>query len=222
MNRHELSKKYGPKGFGLEIAGLHNPWPVLDPFTKVLQLDLFDHATLRKQYPEMSHKPFVDVHVLDDGNYLKTIADESMDFLFSSHVLEHLQNPIEGIKNWLRVLKKGRHAYLAVPLRDQTFDRNRVNTSLDHVIEEYKNPYQLHLGEHYREYFRDVDRLRGVELDDRVYQSLMDKPHIHFHCWDFIALEEFFFESQIILNGFNILEFMPAGHEALIVLQKFA
>ena len=50
----------------------------------------------------------------------------------------------------------------------------------------------------------------------------MDKPHIHFHCWDFIALEEFFFESQIILNGFNILEFMPAGHEALIVLQKFA
>jgi len=222
MNRFDLSKKYGPKGFGLEIAGLHNPWPVLDPFTKVLQVDLFDHASLRKQYPEMCHKPFVDVHVLDDGNYLKTIADESMDFLFSSHVLEHLQNPIEGIKNWLRVLKKGRYAYLAVPLRDQTFDRNRVNTSLDHVIEEYKNPYQLHLGEHYREYFRDVDRLRGVELDDRVYQSLMDKPHIHFHCWDFIALEEFFFESQIILNGFNILEFMPAGHEALIVLQKFA
>ena len=41
-----------------------------------------------------------------DAQYIKKIPDEDFDFLYSSHLLEHLDDPNIAIKNWWRVIKK--------------------------------------------------------------------------------------------------------------------
>jgi SAM-dependent methyltransferase len=50
-----------------------------------------------------------------DANTCRNIIDESMDFLHSSHCLEHLPNPVKGIRNWTRVVKTGGYLVITVP-----------------------------------------------------------------------------------------------------------
>ncbi|NCU31969.1 MAG: class I SAM-dependent methyltransferase [Candidatus Moranbacteria bacterium] len=42
-----------------------------------------------------------------DAQYLKGLVDESFDFVYSSHVLEHMVSPKTALHNWWRVLKVG-------------------------------------------------------------------------------------------------------------------
>ncbi len=56
----------------------------------------------------------------DDGDaqFLEGIADESLDFVHSSHCLEHLVEPAEGLCNWLRVVREGGFLIITVPDED--------------------------------------------------------------------------------------------------------
>jgi SAM-dependent methyltransferase len=53
-----------------------------------------------------------------DAQYLNGLNNEQFDFVYSSHTLEHLQNPAEAIKNWFRVVKPGGFLILYIPHRD--------------------------------------------------------------------------------------------------------
>lgn len=53
-----------------------------------------------------------------DGALLEGVENESLDFLHSSHSLEHMQDPYVAMDNWLRVLKKGGHMVLLLPDED--------------------------------------------------------------------------------------------------------
>ena len=53
-----------------------------------------------------------------DAEFMESVLDESYDFVHSSHCLEHLHNPIEGIKNWFRILKPGGFLIVTVPEED--------------------------------------------------------------------------------------------------------
>ena len=53
-----------------------------------------------------------------DAQYLSGIEDESFDFVYSSHGLEHMYDVRTALKNWFRVLKKGGYFLLAIPHRD--------------------------------------------------------------------------------------------------------
>ena len=53
-----------------------------------------------------------------DAQFLKSVADASYDFVHSSHCLEHLNEPRDGLRNWLRVIKPGGHLVLTVPDED--------------------------------------------------------------------------------------------------------
>lgn len=57
---------------------------------------------------------------LEDGDaqLMASVADESYDFVFSSHCLEHLRDPAEGLRNWFRVLRPGGHLVITVPDED--------------------------------------------------------------------------------------------------------
>jgi SAM-dependent methyltransferase len=69
-----------------------------------------------------------------DAHDLKGVADETYDFAYSSHVLEHLEDPARALRNWWRVVKPGGNLILYVPERD-IFERKRTlpsDISLDH------------------------------------------------------------------------------------------
>lgn len=53
-----------------------------------------------------------------DAQYLKTVTDNSLDFVHSSHCLEHMVDVKESLKNWLRVLKPEGHLVVLIPDED--------------------------------------------------------------------------------------------------------
>lgn len=57
---------------------------------------------------------------LDDGDaqFLAGLQDGVYDFVHSSHCLEHLVDPLEGIKNWFRVVRPGGYLIVTVPDED--------------------------------------------------------------------------------------------------------
>ena len=75
---------------------------------------------------------------LEDGDAQKMagVADGTYDFVFSSHCLEHVYDPLEALKNWIRVLKPGGYIIFAIPEEDlyeqgvfpSTFNRDHKNS----------------------------------------------------------------------------------------------
>lgn len=57
---------------------------------------------------------------LEDGDaqYMANVDAESFDFIHSSHCLEHLNDPVEALSNWMRILRPGGHLVLTVPDED--------------------------------------------------------------------------------------------------------
>ncbi len=61
-----------------------------------------------------------------DAQYLKGISDESFDFVYSSHCLEHMANVRIALRNWFRVVKPNGFLILYVPERDLYEKRTRL------------------------------------------------------------------------------------------------
>jgi SAM-dependent methyltransferase len=53
-----------------------------------------------------------------DAQKMKTIKDETYDFVHSSHCLEHLWDPYEAFDNWIRICKPGGHIVTTIPDED--------------------------------------------------------------------------------------------------------
>lgn len=53
-----------------------------------------------------------------DAQYLQGVPDENLDFVHSSHCLEHMVDPAIALQNWFRVLKPGGHLVVLVPDED--------------------------------------------------------------------------------------------------------
>ena len=87
-------------GHGVDVGGAPDPLERFRPFFPLMRAcDTWD-------LPQ------------GDGQYLETVADETYDFLHSSHCLEHLLDPAVSLANWLRVLKPGGHMVVMVPDED--------------------------------------------------------------------------------------------------------
>ena len=53
-----------------------------------------------------------------DAQQLASVPDASLDFAHASHILEHMHDPREALKHWLRVLRPGGHLVGMVPDED--------------------------------------------------------------------------------------------------------
>ena len=47
-----------------------------------------------------------------DAQYLQGIPDESFEYVYSSHCLEHMNNVRVSLQNWFRCVKKGGYLLL--------------------------------------------------------------------------------------------------------------
>jgi len=50
-----------------------------------------------------------------DAQICASLSDNSFDFVYSSHCLEHLISPREGLSNWIRICKPQGHIIFAIP-----------------------------------------------------------------------------------------------------------
>jgi SAM-dependent methyltransferase len=76
------------------------------------------------------------VHITD-GSTLDGIDDNSYDFVFGSHYLEHLNNPFKALASIKRVLKTGGHAVLILPRKEACFDHFRGHGLLEDLLVRY-------------------------------------------------------------------------------------
>lgn len=53
-----------------------------------------------------------------DAQYMDGVEDESFDFVYSSHCLEHMVDVRIALKNWFRLVRKGGYLIVAIPHRD--------------------------------------------------------------------------------------------------------
>jgi SAM-dependent methyltransferase len=77
-----------------------------------------------------------------DGSALSRVADQSYDFVLSSHNLEHFANPVKALREWRRVTRPGGGLILVLPNCAKTFDHQRVPTTVEHMIEDYERDTQ--------------------------------------------------------------------------------
>jgi SAM-dependent methyltransferase len=77
-----------------------------DPLTKYAQ-----------QFPLMTGVKEWDV-ADGDAQVMTNAADDSYDFVHSSHCLEHMRDPYEAFDNWLRICKPGGHVITTIPDED--------------------------------------------------------------------------------------------------------
>lgn len=79
---------------------------------------------------------------LDDGDaqFLEGVADDSYDFVHSSHCLEHLRDPREGLGNWFRVLRPGGHLVVIVPDED-LYEQGRFPSTFN---TDHKSTFTIH------------------------------------------------------------------------------
>lgn len=169
-------------GNGIEVGALHSPLKV-PANAKVSYVDRMSISDLKKHYSNFDEHELVKVDIVDNGEFLLKIPDASVDFVIANHMIEHCQNPILTIQNYLRVLKVGGIIYMAVPDKRYSFDSERPLTSLDHLIRDYKEGPQWSQEAHFEEWVRLVEKTNTNEVEKRIQQLLAIDYSIHFHVW---------------------------------------
>lgn len=215
--RDILARKF-LAGAGQEIGALNKP-QALPRTARACYVDHLPLAELRAHYPNL--RRLVPVHVVDDGESLRTVADGSQDFLIANHFLEHTQNPIGTVRRFLEVLRPGGILFLAVPDKRGTFDVDRPLTTLEHLRrDDAEGPAWSYL-DHVPEFVHLAVKARGAEAEAMVEHFVRTNYSIHFHVWDHDSLWAFLLELQPRLR-FSVQAFVynEPHSESLCVLKK--
>lgn len=206
-------------GEGIEIGALHHPLRVRRS-VQVHYVDRKTVAELRREYPELAKENLVPVDIIDDGEKLATFEDRSQDFIIANHFIEHTEDPIGTIKNFLRVLRPGGILYMAVPDKRYTFDVERPLTSLDHLTRDHTEGPEGSRESHFREWAKIVALKTGDALEREVQRLMDEKYSIHFHVWTASTLLEFLITLQTQFGlPFAIQATMRNGIEIICVLR---
>jgi predicted SAM-dependent methyltransferase len=168
------------KGSGLEIGSLHSR---LDVDAEVRIVDFIDTETLKDNYKDDLNVNVEDIWPVDivtNAWDLSKVKSNSVDFVMSSHVLEHLPNPAVAIEEWMRVVKPGGVVFFVVPDMRHTFDKKRKLTSVETLLEKYKLktdkvPYEAY-DEFVKLTFEDTNYSK--ESIQKMYE---DQANIHVH-----------------------------------------
>jgi ubiquinone/menaquinone biosynthesis C-methylase UbiE len=105
------------------------------------------------------------------------VGDDSQDFVIANHVLEHVEDPLRALKSVSRVLHARGVAYLALPDKRFTFDKDRQITSLDHVIKDHRDGPDWSVAAHYAASMgsrtaRTRRRSRSCSSNTRTFTSM--------------------------------------------------
>ena len=167
MNLHHRKIGYQLlSGKGLEIGALHEK-AELPAKCQVEYCDAITKEQAMKLFPEIKHHKLVDVKYICnlDEHGLNTFKNDAYDFIILSHVIEHVANPINVVKELFRVIKPGGIVLIAAPDKTYTFDKNRTITPFAHLLAEYKLGVKEVTDEHYIDFIKNVHPEK-LQLDD--------------------------------------------------------
>jgi SAM-dependent methyltransferase len=99
-------------GTGVEVGPGSNPFVLPAPGVEVRYIESMPAEEWLKTYgkgrePSQEEQARWDRFIIGDAHHIECCDDGSLDFIFSSHVFEHLMNPLGVLANWSRKLKPG-------------------------------------------------------------------------------------------------------------------
>jgi SAM-dependent methyltransferase len=169
---------------GVEIGAFQSPIPGIQPIYVDRFAEYAGQPTLADFYGDACALPF---------------GESSVDYVASSHVIEHVANPVAALREWYRVLSHGGIIYCCVPHRRRTFDRTRALTEPGHLWTDYRNGVTQVDGTHIDDFCFGVDWElfspgspadrhvpERIELAARYRASIAAKLeiNIHFHTFE--------------------------------------
>jgi ubiquinone/menaquinone biosynthesis C-methylase UbiE len=186
----KLAHKYLDGLSGIEIGGsAHNEFGL-----NALNIDFTDDmtTTFKESEFKMCGKQ-KKVDIVSGGDVLP-LENESVDFVISSHVIEHFFDPIKTLEEWYRVIKPNGYIFIICPHKDRTFDKDKDITSLSEII--YRN--------------------RGEILPEEV---AIDPEHDHWTIWNTESFLKFIDHLQ-----YNVVEYLDVddkvGNGFCVVIRK--
>lgn len=206
--RHLALRHIAPDSCGLEIGALHAPLP-LPPGARAFYVDKHSAAALRTLRADAA-ATLTGPDLLADGLGLHCIAPGSQDFVIANHLLEHAQDALGTLCNWLHALRPGGVLFVAVPIGARCFDRGRPLTSGAHFFEDYeltragdtvtmRRRNQAHIEEHLTISAPAIAALHGqpwMAPDNGERQRLItyyldrDTSQIHHHVFSRASLSQ--------------------------------
>lgn len=207
-------------GAGLEIGALNAPmWMPLG--ASVRYVDRLSTAQQREHYPELAHISLPEVDIVCDGELLTPVRSHSVRFVVANHVLEHCQNPLRAIEEWLRVVQDGGVVFMAIPDKRLCFDSERPVTPLAHVLDEYEHGPERNLRAHVEEWVTHVEKTPVEARAARVDELVASGYSIHFHAWSWTEIVELLLCARDRLGfGFEVEALQRNDLEVIAVLKK--
>lgn len=119
---------------GIEIGGSsHNPFGLQRCWNVDWTADWSVNRSAAQEQRRAGCEP-LRVDVVAEGDLLP-FRDSSLDYVLSSHVLEHVWDPIGALKDWVRILKPAGVIFAIIPHRDRAgLDAGRPRTPLEELI----------------------------------------------------------------------------------------
>jgi SAM-dependent methyltransferase len=151
---------------GIEIgAAAHNNY-----FLDAINVDRFASMdTLYKKEEQRLSLRKAKIDVIAPGDELP-FADDTYDFVFASHVIEHFPDPIRALYEWVRVAR--RYVVVVVPHRDRTFDAERPLSTVEELLERHRSGFSSEEDTHWsvwtRESFLDMCAQIGLPVLDSL------------------------------------------------------
>jgi SAM-dependent methyltransferase len=149
---------------GIEIgASSHNRF-----YLDAINVDRFgDSDTVYKREERRLALHAVKVDVVAPGDELP-FDEDSYDFVFSSHVIEHFPDPIRALFEWVRVAR--RYVVVIAPHRDRTFDIENPLTPVAELLERHRGDFTSDVDRHWSvwtcESFVELCKATGLHVTD--------------------------------------------------------
>lgn len=195
-----LAHKYLDNLEGIEIGGsAHNPFGL-----NTKNVDYTDDMTT--VFKDMEVKmcgEAMPVDIVAEGDDLP-LEDESVDFVISSHVIEHFFDPIKAIEEWFRVIRKGGYIFIICPHQDADPLETRPRTKLDELLKRHSG--EMKPEEVNMETKHDRSVINGMPFEDRGHWTVWamdDAVELANHMgWKIVETQA---NDDKVGNGFTII-----------------
>jgi SAM-dependent methyltransferase len=207
----------------MEVGAGDRPFPV-PPHVRVFYGDIRDRASIQDYFKSTDVRSGGSI----DAQTFAGIADDSLDFVISAHVIEHLRDPIGSIVNAIRVLRPAGIHILVVPDMRFTFDRERPETTVEHALLDYRDGGESTCRQGYEEHLRYVHPLLTIHhhAEAEIKWQAEDGARrwreldVHFHAWTRSGFEALL-AAAANHTPFVIEEAVSVVNENIFVLRKY-
>jgi len=127
-------------GEGLEVGPGQNPHIQPSATTHIRYLEDVGKDEWMARYhiePSPESEAMWRHYIVGDAQTLDGIADALLDFIYSSHVFEHLMNPLGVLARWSARLKPGGSALAVIPDCRYCFDLQQEPSTLQEFLREF-------------------------------------------------------------------------------------